>query len=122
MVAESKKILVAEDDPILIKVLGTVLEGEGFAVDRAVNGEEALDNILHQDYALVFLDLVMPRMGGIEVLKEMKKAKNKTPVLVFSNLSQDINRAEILNLGAKGYYVKSDMSIKEVVKTVKKFL
>jgi DNA-binding response OmpR family regulator len=122
MTAKSKKILIVEDDPFLIKVLGVTLENEGFTVDRAGNGQEALDKIRDNAYGLVMLDLIMPKMNGFEVLKKLKEAKNKTPVLVFSNLSQDADRAEALGLGAKGYFVKSDMPLNEVIKVVKKFL
>jgi two-component system, OmpR family, alkaline phosphatase synthesis response regulator PhoP len=122
MASGLKKILIVEDDPTLIKVLGTVLKNEGFTVDLAVNGEEAWEKIQHHAYNLIILDLVMPRMGGVEVLEKMKGGKYKMPVLVFTNLSQTKDKAEVLSLGAKGFYVKSDMSIKEVIHVVKKFL
>lgn len=122
MIKRSKKILVVDDDPVLIKVLVNILKNAGFAVDHAVNGEEALTKIGRHDYGLILLDLIMPRVSGMEVLQSMKEAKNTTPVLVFSNLSQSENKAEAINLGARGYYVKSDMSVKEVIAVVRKFL
>lgn len=121
MAKKIKKILIAEDDPFLTKVLGTILEDEGFSVDRASDGNEALKKIMKDGHSLVLLDLIMPGKTGFEVLEEAKKMKIKTPILVFSNLSQDEDKKEALSLGAKGFYVKSDMSIDEIVKAVKKY-
>ena len=121
MAKQPIKILIAEDDQFLSKVLGTILGDEGFAVEKAFNGEEAIQKIKKDGYKLILLDLIMPKKTGFEVLEEMKKAKIKTPVLVFSNLSQPEDRKEALRLGAKDYFVKSNMSVDEVVKEVKKY-
>jgi len=118
----AKKILIAEDDPFLVKVMGTILEDENFIVDTARDGEEALAKITSDGYKLVLLDLVMPKKTGFEVLKEMQTKKIKAPILVFSNLSQDADKKEAMELGAKDYFVKSDMSIDEVVAAVKKYI
>jgi two-component system, OmpR family, response regulator ResD len=116
------KILVAEDDPFLIKIMGNRLKEEGFIVDLANDGNEALDRIDKDGYSVVLLDLVMPNKDGFEVLTELKKRKSKTPVIVFSNLSQEEDKQEVLKLGAKGFFVKSDIAIDKVVETVKSFL
>jgi len=122
MTKSKVKILIAEDDPFLIKVMGTIFEDEGYIVDRAVNGQEAIDKVKNNGYTLMLLDLIMPKKNGFEVLEEMKKGKIKTPVLVFSNLAQPEDKKEALDLGAKDYFVKSDMSIDDVAKAVKKFI
>lgn len=122
MSKKSKVILVVEDDPILSKVLRTILVSKDFTVECAADGEDALKRILRGHYGLILLDLVMPRLGGFEVMAKMKENGNTTPVLVFTNLSQEKNKSEALRLGAKGYYVKSDMSVKEVIRLVRKFL
>jgi DNA-binding response OmpR family regulator len=122
MTTSKVKILIAEDDPFLIKVMGTIFEDEGYIVDRAVNGQEAIDKIKNDGYTLMLLDLIMPKKNGFEVLEDMKKLKLKTPVLVFSNLAQPEDKKEALGLGAKNYFVKSDMSIDDVAKAVKKYL
>lgn len=115
-------ILVAEDDPFLIKVMGTILEDEGLSVDRAHDGEEAIQKLRSNKYALVLLDLIMPLKTGFEVLEEAKKMKIKTPILIFSNLSQEEDKQRVMALGAKGYYVKSDISVGEVAVAVKKYV
>ncbi len=120
--AKQHKILIAEDDPFLIKVMGTILEDEGFIVERAENGVEAIKKVADDGFSLILLDLVMPKKNGFEVLEEAKKKKVKAPILVFSNLSQPDDKEEALKLGAKDYFVKSDMSIDEVVDAVKKYV
>jgi CheY-like chemotaxis protein len=115
------KILIVEDDPFLIKIMGNRLEEEGYIVDRSSDGEDALRRIKKDGYALILLDLIMPVKTGFEVLQELKDDGNKIPVLVFTNLAQDEDRREIVSLGAKGYYVKSDIAMDELVKVVKKY-
>ncbi len=121
MAKQKIKILIAEDDQFLSKVLGTILVDEGFEIDKAMNGEEAIEKVNQDGYKLILLDMIMPKMTGFEVLAHMKKAKMKTPVLVFSNLSQPEDKTEALKLGAKDYFVKSNMSVDEVIKEVKKY-
>lgn len=115
-----KKILIAEDDPFLVKIMGNRLKEENFEVDTVDNGKSAMEHIEKNDYKVVLLDLVMPIMDGFQVLEELKKRKIKTPVLVFSNLSQDEDRKEVMALGAKDYYIKSDISIQDIVKVIEK--
>jgi DNA-binding response OmpR family regulator len=118
---QNKRILIAEDDPFLGKIMQFSLGQEGYEIDRALDGGEALEKIIANNYAVVLLDLIMPVKDGFEVLSELKKLKNKTPVLVFSNLAQEEDKKEVLSLGAKGYYVKSHMAISELVKVINKF-
>ena len=115
------KILIVEDDPFLSKVLGATLKNEGLEVDLAHDGEAALDFIGKNNYKVILLDLVMPVKNGFDVLAELKKKKNKTPVLVFTNLSQEEDKREVMNLGAKGFYVKSNIAISEIIKVVREF-
>lgn len=117
-----KTILIAEDDPFLSKIIRNRLAEEGFAIDTATDGDETLKKLSTNTYALVTLDLIMPNKNGFEVLAELKKQKIKVPVLVFTNLAQSEDEREVMSLGAKGYYVKSDISIDELVKTVKQYV
>jgi len=118
----SPKILITEDDPFLVKIMSNRLREEGFTVDTANDGDEALEKIRDCDYALMMLDLIMPNKTGFEVLQALKDLKCRMPVLVFSNLSQEDDKEEVLALGAKGYYVKSDIAIDELVKVVRGFV
>ena len=118
---KAKRILIAEDDPFLGKIMQFSLGEEGYEIDRALDGAQALEKIASNKYAVVLLDLIMPVKDGFEVLSELKKMKNKTPVLVFTNLAQDEDKNEVMSLGAKGYYVKSGMAINELVKVINKY-
>jgi len=122
MTKSSKKILIAEDDPFLGKIMTNRLQEEGFDVDHAPDGGKALEFIYKNNYALVLLDLVMPVKDGFAVLKTLKDEKNQTPVMVFSNLSQPEDKKEVMGLGAKGYYIKSDIAVDEVVQIVRDFV
>ncbi len=116
------KILIAEDDPFLSKIMGNRLREEGYFIEIAVDGQETLEKIESNGYTLVMLDLVMPVKTGFEVLQEVKEKGNKIPILVFTNLAQEDDRREVIELGAKGYYVKSDIAMDELVATVKNFV
>lgn len=122
MANKSISILIAEDDPFLGKIMSNRLKEEGFNIDNAIDGAEALSKIAKNSYSLVLLDLIMPGKTGFEVLKELKAKKSSVPVLVFTNLAQEEDRREVMNLGAKGYYVKSDIAMDELVETIQKFV
>ncbi len=119
---ETVKILIAEDDPFLSKIMGNRLREEGYEVDTAHDGDEAFEKIKADGYSLVMLDLIMPLKSGFEVLQALKDREDRTPVLVFTNLAQEEDRQEVLSLGAKGYYVKSDIAMDDLVITVRRFL
>ncbi len=122
--AGSKNILIVEDDQFLIKALRDKLERSGFAVHVATNGEEALRLMSEAKPNLILLDLVMPKMNGFQFLEEFNKlkGKNKAHVVVLSNLGQEEDRDKAQKLGAKDYFVKADMSLKQIVETVEKYL
>ena len=119
---QKMKILIAEDDPVLSKAEGFALSSAGFEVDTAKTGKEALQKIKENNYNLILLDLVMPERTGYEVLKDMQLLKNKTPVVVFSNLIENSMQREALELGAKAYCVKANISLDELVEIVKKYI
>ncbi len=115
-----KRILIAEDDPYLSKVMRNYLE-ERFIVDLAEDGGETLEMIHKNNYAVVLLDLIMPVKNGFQVLEILQEEKNPTPVLIFSNLAEKEEMDRAISLGAKNYYIKSDMDIDEVAKAITKF-
>lgn len=122
MANPKNKILIAEDDPFLVKIISNRLKEEGFDIEIASDGEEALQAIQKGGLSLILLDLIMPKKTGFEVLKGMKDEKIDIPAFVFSNLSQEEDKKEVLSLGAKGFFIKSDIAIDDLVKTVKKEL
>ncbi len=122
MVTKNIKILIAEDDQPLAKALKLKLERAGFEVEAVSDGEEALAAIAKNGFSLVFLDIMMPRKDGFAVLAEMKAKKIKIPVVVLSNLGQEGDLKKATELGAVGYFIKSDTPIAEVVSRAKKIL
>lgn len=115
------KILVAEDDPFLVKVYQAKLVKEGFEVQLAHDGEEAekiLQTFMPQ---VILLDLMMPKKDGFHVLADIKSSPvlKNIPVIVTSNLSQPEDKQKALQLGATEYLVKSDMPIQMIVDKLK---
>jgi len=119
-----KKILIAEDEAALQDALQKVFVSEGYEVEQAFDGEETLSKIRSTKPDLVLLDLVMPKKHGFEVLQEIKAdgELKRIPVLVLTNLeeSEDVMRA--IELGARGYLIKANYALKEVLSKVKEVL
>ena len=119
--AHSKTILIGEDDQLLLKILGTRFEQEGYIVELATNGQEVLDKLDSSRHCALLLDLLMPVKNGFEVLKELKKKKNQVPVVVFSNLPEESSHQKVIELGAADFYQKSDIQVSDLVQAVKRF-
>ena len=117
-------VLLIEDDPLLIKMYTTKFQSEGFTVLAAQDGQAGLDTALKHKPNVILLDVMMPKLSGIEVLTKLKQSEvtKDTPVLVFSNLSQEDQAKEVLALGAKEYLVKANLTPGEVVQKVKQYL
>lgn len=99
------KVLLIDDDVELTEMLSEYLDGEGFAVECAHNGEEGLARALANGLDLVVLDVMMPRMSGIEVLKRIR-AESRLPVLMLTAKGDDTDRIVGLELGADDYVPK----------------
>ncbi len=118
MADASKKIFIVEDEKPLAQVLTLKLERSGFDVRVAVNGQEALDVLAKEKFDLVLLDLVMPKVDGFGVLKELKKRGDATKVIVLSNLSQEEDAKKAKELGAQAFFIKSNTPIADIVEKV----
>src|SRR3989338_10803951 len=110
------RILIVDDDRQLNRTLEFQLSKAGFITKTAFDGEAGLEILKKEQFDLIFLDLVMPKLPGFEVLAEMRRRGNTTPVVVLSMLRQeeDVRRAK--ELGAVEYFVKSSGFIGEAVK------
>lgn len=119
-----KRILIIEDEPVLLEVLNTKLEHAGYEVVRADDGEKGLSSIKSEHPDLVLLDLLLPKKSGLEVLEEMRKSKefSSLPVIVISNSGQPVEVKRVLELGAKDYLVKADFDPDAVIEKVKHVL
>lgn len=101
----STKVLLVDDDVELIEMLRDYLQGDGFAVDAIHDGTSAVAAALSGDYAIAVLDVMMPGMSGIEVLRNIR-AKSVMPVLMLTALGDDAERIDGLELGADDYVPK----------------
>lgn len=117
-----KKILIVEDERMIAKMLVMKLQSAGFEVANAYDGGEALAIMEKEKFNLVLLDLMMPRVDGFDVLAELKKRGDMTPVIVATNLNQESDISRVLELGVSNYYVKSDTSLDEIVENIKSVL
>ncbi len=114
-----KKILLAEDEEQIAKLVRFKLDYEGFDVSVVKNGQEAIDHILREEWDLLILDVMMPVKSGIQVLEELRVKKSMIPVLVLSakGYQKDIDHA--FELGAS-QYLKKPFSPDELASLAKK--
>src|SRR3989344_7969207 len=118
------KILIIEDDPLINKMYSEKLSRDGYQTDIAENGQLGLDKMKQNPPDLLILDIMMPKMGGIEVIDAMKadQTLEKIPIIVLSNLSESADIEKAKKRGIKEYLVKSDLDPEDVSKAVKKYL
>ena len=114
----SKKILIIDDDEILVDLLRNKLEESGFAVFIAHNGVEGLKAIKKENPDIILLDIVMPKMGGFEVMEELQKEGIQIPIIIVSNSGQPVEIDLAQKLGAKDWLIKTDFDPKEVLEKV----
>jgi CheY-like chemotaxis protein len=118
----AKKILLVEDEELMIDLLQRKLTKEGYEISVAKDGEEGLKAMREVKPNLVLLDIIMPKMGGFEVMEEMGKNKElkKIPVIVISNSGQPVELDKAQKLGAKDWLIKTEFDPQEVVDKVVK--
>lgn len=112
---KGKKILIVEDEHPLAHALELKFTHEGYDVTIASDGESGLKLANSETFHMILLDLIMPKLDGFGFMEQLKK---KVPVIVLSNLGQDEDKKRAEELGAKGYYVKSNTPISEIIKKV----
>ena len=100
------RILVAEDDPALASFVKKGLEAEHYAVDISADGEQARAMAGEFDYDLVILDLNLPRLDGVSILRYLRTKKPTMPILVLTGRNRVEDRVQCLDLGADDYLIK----------------
>ncbi|MDP1689949.1 MAG: response regulator [bacterium] len=118
----SKKILIIEDEKSLARALELKLTHAGFEAKVVFNGEDAIELLQKESYALILLDLIMPKMDGFTVLAILKVKKIKTPVMILSNLSQEQDERRAKEFGAKEFFIKSNTPIATIVERITELL
>jgi DNA-binding response OmpR family regulator len=112
--SDAPTILVVEDDRFLRRACEVSLQQRGFVVKTATDGEAGLRLAREATPDLILLDLLMPRVSGIEVLTALRAdpATAAIPVVILSNSSREEDKSHATRLGAVGYYVKANLSLR----------
>ena len=123
-IKDMEKILLIEDEELIIRLLSKKLAAIGYDVSLAMDGREGLEKIKQIVPDLVLLDIVMPRMGGFEVMAEMKKDEKIAgiPVIIISNSGQPLELERAKDLGAVDWLVKTEFDPKEVAEKIQKYI
>jgi heavy metal response regulator len=115
------RILVVEDEDKVASFIRRALEEESYAVDVCADGTQCLDMALDKSYDLIILDLMLPGLSGLEILKEIRKKKVQTPVLILTARSQVDQKVKGLDTGADDYLTKP-FAIEELLARVRALL
>jgi len=117
------KILIVEDDIYLLKLYGEIFTKEGFEVELAEDGQEALQKAEKFTPEIMLLDLMLPYIDGFGVLEALKSNPQTkyTKVIISTNLDSEVQRAKAMKLGAAKFLVKSGDTPGNIVEEVKKF-
>lgn len=122
---EMSKIMLVEDDPMIAEIYKKKFESAGFEVINAVTGKEVLKLEGESHFDLILLDMVLPEMSGMEVLKELKKSgKHSTDlkIIVFSNLDKIESEEEARENGADGFISKTQYTPTQLVEEISRLL
>ncbi len=115
----SKRILLVDDEPLMIKGLKYTLEQDGYETVSAYDGEEALKVFAEQEFDLVLLDVMLPRMDGIQVCQRIRETSN-VPIIMLTAKGEDLDKILGLEYGADDYMTKpfNILEVKARIKTI----
>lgn len=119
-----RKILIAEDDFFIRDIYSKVFSLSGYEVQVAVDGVDALEKIKAQTFDMILLDIMMPRMTGIDVLKNVRALDTpakSVPIFIITNLGQQNVIEEAFKLGMDGYILKSQVTPQQIVDEINSF-
>lgn len=117
-----KKILICEDEEVLAYALELTLKGQNFSTRIALNGHDVIQFVEEERFDIILLDILMPGPDGFAILKKLKESGIKTPVIVNSNLSEQVDVDRAKQLGAKEYLIKTEVTLEEIVEKVKSYV
>ena len=101
----NKKILVVDDEPLIVKGLKFSLEQDGYIIDAAYDGEEALDKVNSNEYDLIILDVMLPKVDGLTVCQKIRE-KMSVPIIMLTAKGEDMDKILGLEYGADDYLTK----------------
>ncbi len=121
--SDKKLILWVEDDLMISTILGNKLIAAGYDLIHVSTGEEAMYQLKQVTPQLIVLDILLPGMNGIEILKNLQKDNimNKVPVIILSNVSKESEIKSAKDMGVKKFMVKPSSSLEEIVAAVKTY-
>ncbi len=114
---DKKHILVVDDDPAILRLIGTNLKARGYRVTTAINGEESLEAVQRNFIDLIILDIMMPKVDGVEVCRRIREWSN-VPIIILSARGDEKDKVKCLELGADDYLTKP-FGIAELIARVK---
>jgi len=123
--SKQQSILLVEDEGTLISLYAKILTDAGYKVVSVSNGEDALKHMVKGGFNLVLLDIMLPQLDGFEIIEQSQKKKAKqaiNTIVIMTNLSQEKTIARGVELGVKGYIIKSDYNPEEFLNQIKEFL
>ena len=120
----NKKVLIVEDDPLISRMYQRVFQFEGYDALMARNGEEGLEYLKKEKPVMILLDIMMPKMNGIQLLEQIKANPNTKdiPVVVLTNLSGSKDVETALSLGAVKFLIKAEVKPKKIVEEINEIL
>ncbi len=119
-----KKIAIIEDEQSLLWALCDQLSSDKYEILTALDGKFGLEMVKKQKPDLILLDIILPKLDGFSVLRALKKdpKTKKIPVVILSNLAQDIDKEKGIKLGAEKYLVKTEIEIGDLPKIIKRYI
>lgn len=121
----AKKLIVVDDDLYIRELYEEILKDEGYTVDTASNGEEALNKLQQGGYDIVLLDIMMPKLDGLGVMDALNKAQppvKNGPIILLTNLDHDPLIKDAMSKGAAAFIIKADITPADLLSQVKKYL
>lgn len=122
--APTKKVLIVEDDPDLLEIASLKITDGGFTVLTAKNGKEGLETALSQHPDLIVLDIMMPEMNGLEMLKVLREDEwgKQVHVFMLTSMNRSKEMSEGMRYNVAKYIVKADMKYEDLLSSIKVYL
>lgn len=117
----NERILIVEDEEKIARVLELELMHEGYSIGRAADGEQGLASACDESWNLILLDIMLPKLGGLEMLKKIREADNSVPIILLTARNSIPEKVEGLDLGANDYVTKP-FSIEELLARIRNLL
>jgi len=118
---KDKKVLLVEDFPIIQNLYSQPLKSHGYEVDIAGDGEVALGMVSEKSYDFILLDLLLPKVNGIEFLEKFKDRPKQTKIIALSDFSEDKTIAKAKKLGIDLYLIKAENTPSQLIDRLDKF-